>query len=107
DDLYKAGERSQSKRHTFKRRQLQFDGNRFEVIFYTLREFLNSQYDIGEKDQDGFYTGAAHSLYEIGRITHAASHIIPQDLYNLDIFKYGRQAQQREVEKLLLENNVV
>lgn len=107
DDSTNEDGRKQSKRHTFKRRQLHLNGNRFEVIFYTLREFLNSQYDIGEKDNKGFYTGAAHSLYEIARITHAANHIIPQDLYGLDVFEYGKQAQQREVEKLLLENNEI
>jgi len=107
DDNANKDGRKQSERHTFKRRQLYLGENRFEVIFYTLREFLNSQYDIGEKDEDGFYKGAAHSLYEIGRIAHAASHIFPQDLYGLDIFEYGRQAQQREAERLLLENNVI
>lgn len=99
--------RRQSKRHTFRRRQLSLGENKFEIIFYTLREFLNSQYDIGEKDEDGFYKGAAHSLYEIGRIAHAASHIFPQNLYGLDIFEFGKQAQQREAGKLLLENNEI
>lgn len=107
DDSTNTDGRKQSKRHTFKRRQLHFNDNRLEVIFYTLREFLSSQYDIGEKDKDGFYKGAAHSLYEIGRIAHAASHIFPLNLYGLDIFEYGKQTQQREAERLLLENNVI
>jgi hypothetical protein len=106
DNYTNEDNRRQSKRHTFKRRQLYLRGNKFEVIFSTLREFLNDEYDIGEKGEDGFYSGAAHSLFEIARISHGASHIIPQDLYGLDVFEYGRQTQQREVERLLLENNM-
>ncbi|MEK7634130.1 MAG: hypothetical protein AAB437_04775 [Patescibacteria group bacterium] len=105
DDEKKDNTRKTSQRHTFNRRQLYFEGYKIEAIFYSLREYLTSEYDIGEKDKNGFYNGAAHSLYGIGRNIHAAKHIIPEDLYGLDIDEYGSQAQEYEAQRLLHYNN--
>lgn len=105
DDEKSDNTRRTSKRHTFKRRQLYYEGSRIEAIFYSLREYLTSEYDIGERDKKGFYNGAAHALYEIGRNIHAAKHLIPGDLYNLDIDVYGSQAQEYEAQRLLIYNN--
>jgi len=97
--------RNQSSRHRFSRRQYHINDNKFEVIFYNLREFLNSEYDIGYIDRDDFYNGAAHSLFELKRIAHVANLLFPKELYNLDIDEYSKLAQQREVNRLLDLNN--
>lgn len=97
--------RGQSPRHRFSRRQYHINGNKFEVIFYNLREFLNSEYDIGDIDENGFYNGAAHSLYELKRIACVASLLFPKELYGFNIDEYIKLAYQREANRLLDFNN--
>lgn len=99
-------DRGQSNRHTFRRRQLHLGGAIIEVIFYSLREFLNSQYDVGKEGIDGFFNGAAHRLYEIKRIVDAASVLFPEDMYGFRVQDYWPLKQKQVVEELFNNNTI-
>lgn len=99
-------DRGQSNRHTFRRRHLHLGGAIIEVIFYSLREFLNSQYDVGEEGIDGFFNGAAHRLYEIKRIVDAASVLFPEDMYGFRVQDYWPLKQKQIVEELFNNNTI-
>lgn len=53
-----------------------------ELIFYNLSTYLNSRYEVGERDKNsGLYMGRAHSLFEIRREREVAPIIFPEFVY--------------------------
>lgn len=99
-------DRGQSNRHTFSRRQVYLGGAIIEVIFYSLSEFLNSQYDVGVEDKDGFFNGAAHWLYEIKRIVDAARVLFPKEMYGFNVGDYWPLKQMEVVDELFGKNSI-
>jgi hypothetical protein len=98
--------RHQSNRHTFRRRQLHLGDATIEVLFYSLREFIDSQYDVGVEDEDGFFNGAAHDLYEIKRIVDAARVLFPKEMYGFNVRDYWPLKQMKVVEELFRKNSI-
>lgn len=97
--------RGSSPTHNFKRRQIMIGENMFEVLFYTLGDWLNAEYHIGNKLPDGSYNGAAHSLYEIKRTAEGGEPIIPNEILNINFDEYVQGAYEKEVISLRNKNN--
>lgn len=79
-----------------------------ELMFYALPDYLNSVYEVGERDpQTGHYTGQAHDLFAIRRVARVLPFLYPKYIYKkLD---YGAAVRERmeEVAQDLREDSTV
>jgi len=97
---------TQSKRHTFIRKELP-QYNNLEIVIYTLQEYLNSEYDIGIREANGEFSGASHEIYAATRIASIAHTLFPKEIYpDLNLQDYIDRAIERVIEQLQNKNTI-
>lgn len=96
-------DRGQSSMTDYNRVKIYFEGKTtpYEVICYSLKNFLNSKVHIGKADEHGQYDGYGHLMFELRRIAKVAKVLFPEELYEYDIEELVMLAMKEEAIKLL------
>ena len=100
--------RGQSPSTEFKRIKIYFDGKTtaYEVMCYSLADFLNSKVRIGKMNDEGVYDGDAHSLYSIRRMAKVCAILFPESEYKYSLEERVRNAMSKKVGELSLAREI-
>jgi hypothetical protein len=78
-----------------------------ELMFYKLGNYIDTQYQIGEKDeQNGVFNGRAHSLYRPTRILPILPYLFPESVYGVDVRSYALARMEHVAEDLREKNRI-
>lgn len=96
------GRPGQSENYRSRRIQLLINGQKIEIKFQTMEEFLEGEYEVGVFDKKkNKFTGAAHGLYEIQRLIDLLPYIIPQSLHKkINLKKEATKTLKAKAEEL-------
>lgn len=97
------GERGQNRSSFKRRRQIYLKGLSIpiEIIFYSTREYLDSEYEVGRE-----FNGKAHDLYDMRRMGAAAKILFMQEMYGIDIQPYINRRLEMISDELLYKNMI-
>lgn len=95
--------RGQSPLTDYEKVKIHFEGKTtpYEVICYSLKDFINSKVHVGKADKNGVYDGYAHDLYSLRRTAKVAKILFPEELYEYRFEELQKKAMQKKVNELL------